>query len=123
MASKLILVDYQNIQNLAGLKQLGESVVCEIFIDSKRKISPEQFEEFEHVRPGWHVVRHSGRNSADFRIVFELRELLNKYDEFYILSKDKDFDSIIDHVSTNERFVGKRIKRIENLSEANFHKN
>ena len=123
MASKLILIDYQNIQDLTGLKQLGESVVCEIFIDSKRKISPEQFEEFKYATTRWHVVRHPGRNAADFRIVFELRELLNKYDEFYILSKDKDFDSIIDFVSTDERFAGKRIKRIENLSEANFHKN
>ena len=123
MSLKFILVDYQNIQNLAGLKQLGESVVCEMFIDHKRKISPEQFEEFKYATTRWHVVRHSGRNAADFRIVFRLRELLYEFDEFYVLSRDTDFDSIIDFVLTDECFAGKRIKRIENLSEANFHKN
>ena len=123
MSLKFILVDYQNIQDLTGLKQLGESVVCEMFIDPKRKISPEQFQEFEYATTRWHIVRHPGRNAADLRIVFRLRELLYEFDEFYILSKDKDFDSIIDHVLTDERFAGKRIKRIENLSKANFNKN
>ena len=49
--------------------------------------------------------------------------LLYEFDEFYVLSRDMDFDFIIDFVLTDERFAGKRIKRIENLSEANFHKN
>ena len=120
MSLKFILVDYQNIQDLTGLKQLGESVVCEMFIDPKRKIYPEQFQEFEYATTRWHVVRHPGRNAADLRIVFRLRELLYEFDEFYILSKDTDFDSIIAFVLTKP---GKRIKRIENLSEANFNKN
>ena len=123
MSLKFILVDYQNISNLAGLKQLGESVACEIFMDPKQKISPEQFEEFKYATTRWHIVRHSGSNAADFQIVFRLRELLYEFDEFYILSRDRDFDSIIDFVLTDERFAGKRIKRIENLSKANFHKN
>ena len=123
MSLKFILVDYQNIQNLAGLKQLGESVVCEMFIGPKQTISPKQFEAFKYATTRWHVVRHPGKNAADFQIVFRLRELLYEFDEFYVLSKDKGFDSVVDLVLTDERFAGKRIKRIENLSEANFHKN
>ena len=66
MTSKVILIDYQNIQDLTGLRQLG-AVACEMFIDPKRKISPEQFEEFKYATTRWHVVRQSGRNAADFR--------------------------------------------------------
>ena len=117
MSSKLILIDYQNIQNLAGLRQLGKSVVCEVFIGPNQKISGGQLQEFEYATTVWSVVSQSGKNAADMQIAFKLGQMIDKFNEFYILSKDTDFDSIIAFVLTKP---GKRIKRIENLSKANF---
>lgn len=63
------------------------------------------------------VVSQSGKNAADMQIAFKLGQMIDKFNEFYVLSKDTDFDSIIAFVLTKP---GKRIKRIENLSKANF---
>ena len=126
MTSKLILIDYQNIQDLTGLSQLGKSlsqleksVVCEVFMGPNQKISPEQLQKFEYTTAWLYVVSQSGRNAADMRIVFRLGQLIDdfEFDEFYVLSTNKDFDSIIAFISTK---LGRRIKRIENFSKANF---
>jgi uncharacterized LabA/DUF88 family protein len=122
-SKKLILIDYQNIQDLTGLRQLGRSAVCEVFFSPNQKIKGKRLQEFEYATEyatiGWNEVNHPGRNAADMRIVFKLRELLDKYDEFYILSKDKDFDSIVAFVRTHP---GKRIRRIENFSPKKIFK-
>ena len=115
--TKLILIDYQNVQNMAGLRQLGKSVACEVFIGPNQKISGEQLQEFEFATTGWNVVSQSGKNAADMLIAFKLGQMIDKFNEFYVLSKDTDFDSIIAFVLAKP---GKRIKRIENLSQSNF---
>lgn len=116
-AKKLILIDYQNIQNITGIRQLGKQVVCEVFLGPNQKISGEQLQEFEYATTRWNVVNQPGKNAADMQIAFKLGQMIDKFNEFYVLSKDTDFDSIIAFVLTKP---GKRIKRIENLSKANF---
>ena len=116
-SQKLILIDYQNIQNMTGIKQLGKSVVCEVFLGPNQKISGEQLQEFEYAITRWKVVNQPGKNAADMQIVFKLGQLIDNFNEFYILSKDTDFDSVIAFVLAKP---GKRIKRIENLSKNNF---
>ena len=116
-AKKLILIDYQNIQNITGIRQLGKQVVCEVFLGPNQKISGEQLQEFEYAITRWNVVNQPGKNAADMQIAFKLGQLIDNFNEFYILSKDTDFDSMIAFVLAKP---GKRIKRIETLSKNNF---
>ncbi len=115
---KLVLIDYQNIQNLAGLRQLGKSIVCEVFLGVNQKLSGEQLHEFEFATTRWNLVKQQGKNAADMLIVLKLGQLLDDFNEIYIVSKDRDFDSIVAFVSAKPN---KLIKRIENFAKTNFH--
>lgn len=113
----VLLIDYENVQNfnLAVLQQ--QSIDIKIFVGkSQSKIpidlvqSTQQFGQ----RIEWVKIEGTGNNALDFHIAFYLGKLGSSPEDisFLILSKDKGFDPLIQHINKG------KIKccRIENLS-------
>lgn len=112
----VILVDFQNIQNLTGLRALGAKVACEMFIGVNQKIPGTQILELEHTDVTWHVVVQTYKNALDMRIAYRIGQIINDFDQIYVLSKDTGFESL----SFINSLPGKEIKRIESLAASHF---
>jgi hypothetical protein len=115
--SKLLLVDYENVQRVA-LTELDSSYRVVIFVGASQKNLP-----FDLVtvaqrlgdRVEWQKVSGEGRNALDFFIACELGRVLerNPKPECTVLSNDRGFDPLLKHLN----LLGLRCRRINNLQE------
>lgn len=115
-----ILVDYENVQpspeELALLK--GRACKVKVFVGAKRSTLPVPFvtamqslgSDGEYV-----LLKASGNNALDFHIAFSIG-LIAAQDPtqfFHIISKDKDYDSLIENLKTTNVFV----RRSESIAD------
>ncbi|MGJ8620340.1 MAG: PIN domain-containing protein [Methylophilaceae bacterium] len=117
MTKKLILVDYENRQNL-DLSILDSSYKAIIFVGHfqeepriKRKIAKKN----RLVVVNYLKVNGAGKNGLDFHIAFKLGQIYENAPETecYILSADKGFDPLLRHFND----IGFSCRRIDKLTE------
>jgi hypothetical protein len=117
----VLLVDYENIQNLDLSMVQEQDIEIRIFIgQTQHKIPVELVQATQRLgkRVEWIKIEGTGSNALDFHIAFYLGQL-SKDDErnsFLILSKDKGFDPLIKYIKKN-KINCKRIQSLLDLSQ------
>ena len=117
MHNKLLLVDYENVQQLDfGL--LGEGYDVIVFVGATQKNAPiELVARAQKLgsRLDWRRVDGNGNNALDFYIACELGCILERSPNVHctVLSKDKGFDPLLRHLNKS----GLKCARINSLLE------
>lgn len=117
MTQKLLLVDFENVQQV-DLSRLGDGTNVIIFVGaSKKAVSIELVTSAQKLgaRVEWHKVEGNGSNALDFHIACHLGRVLEKSPQLHciVLSKDKGFDPLVRQLNK----VGLKCKRINSLLE------
>lgn len=117
MTSKLLLVDYENVQQIDfGLIDDAYHVI--IFVGAVQKNVPIELVASAQKlgsRVEWCRVEGSGRNALDFFIACHLGRMLERKaaTQCTVLSKDTGFDPLLRHLSKN----GLKCRRLNSLLE------
>lgn len=117
MSSKLVLVDYENVQRI-DLSILDESYRAIVFVGANQQppkaarhpATAHRFSRVDFLR-----VAGSGRNALDFHIAFHLGRTFETapQTECFVLSRDKGYDPLLLHLNRN----GVKCRRIEALED------
>lgn len=119
MTEKLLLVDFENVQQL-DFSCLDSKFSITIFVGASQKNVPfELVTESQKLgsRVEWQKIEGNGSNALDFHIAMQLGRVLEKPQkpECTILSKDKGFDPLIKYLNK----AGLKCNRINSLLELN----
>ena len=104
-ATSLLFVDYENVGKALDLNVIPEGVRVLIFIGALQKSVPTELMRVAH-RMGPRFVpidiEGQGKNALDFHVAYYLGEHLaaNPQTDCIVLSKDKGFDLLIKHSSS-----------------------
>lgn len=117
MSRKLLLIDYENIQNF-DLSRLSGDIDVAIFVGAGQKNIPLALTKAAQKlgeRLEWHEIEGNGHNALDFHIACHLGRVLEKArgPECYVLSHDSGFDPLLKYLCKN----GLKCSRIANLAE------
>ena len=117
MTKKLLLVDFENIQDV-DLSAFDNSFHIVIFVGASQKTLPTNLvikNQKLGSRLEWKQVEGNGKNALDLCIAYELGKIFEKEPqaECIILSKDKGFKPLLDDLKKKSR----NCKRIESLPE------
>jgi len=117
LTTRLLLVDYENVQQVDfGLVAEGYDVM--VFVGANQKSVPIELVAGAQrlgSRVKWERVEGSGRNALDFFIACQLGRVAERAAGTHctVLSKDKGFDPLLRHLSRN----GLKCRRINSLLE------
>jgi PIN domain len=103
----VLLVDYENVQNLDLSLVREQDIEIRIFIgQTQHKIPVELVQATQQLgqRVEWIKIEGTGSNALDFHIAFYLGQFSkdNGGNSFLILSKDKGFDPLIKYIKKNK---------------------
>lgn len=117
MNQKLILVDYENIQQI-DLSVLDGSYRAIIFVGAKQnppKASKNKATLHRFNRVDFHKIEGAGKNALDFHIAFQLGRTIETAPQTvcFVLSRDKGFDPLLSHINKS----GLNCSRIVSLDE------
>jgi hypothetical protein len=117
MTQKLLLVDFENVQQV-DLARLDESYRIIIFVGAGQKSVPIEFVANAQKlgnRIEWQRVDAKGSNALDFFIACQLGRVLEKSPRLHciVLSKDKGFDPLLRHLNK----IGLKCKHLNSLLE------
>lgn len=119
MASKLVLVDYENIQNLDGIDKMLDYDMKVLVGKNQTKIPIDLVLQTQQLGKSleWLKVNGQGKNALDFYISFYMGKYLEakRYTNFVIVSKDTGYDPLIDHI--NEVAGSRIVKRVTNITQ------
>ena len=117
MNNRLLLVDYENVQQLDfGL--LGEGYDVIIFAGASQKSVPiDLVASAQRLgdRVAWQRVEGNGKNALDFHIACELGRVLERGSKVHctVLSKDQGFDPLLRYLGKN----GLKCRRVNSMLE------
>jgi hypothetical protein len=117
MTQKLLLVDFENVQQV-DLARLDDSFQIIIFVGAAQKSIPiELVTNAQKLgsRIEWQRVDANGSNALDFFIACQLGRVLERSPQLQciVLSKDKGFDPLLRHLNK----TGLQCKRLNSLLE------
>ena len=117
MSKKLLLVDYENVQQV-DLSRLDDSYEVIIFVGATQKSVPiELVTQAQKLgqRVDWHRVDAVGSNALDFHIACHLGRVIERLpqQQCLVLSKDKGFDPLLRHLNKE----GLKCRRLNSLLE------
>lgn len=117
MAEKVLLVDFENVQQV-DFSKIDKTFNVSIFVGCNQKNIP--FELVDAAQPlgtkvEWVKIEGNGSNALDFHIAMQLGRILesSSKSECIVLSKDKGFDPLIKFLNK----AGLVCKRINSLLE------
>ena len=99
MSNKLLLVDFENVQQV-DFSRLDTTYKVTIFVGASQKNVPIELvtnaQKFG-IQVEWQKIEGNGSNALDFHIAMELGRILEKSNkpECIVLSKDKGFDPLL----------------------------
>ena len=104
-----LLVDFENVRDVA-LSELKERCWVKIFLGrSQKSIPTAMVTDAQHLgaRLEWIRIAGDGRNNLDFHLSYHFGRLMAEHPEaaFVIVTHDKGFDPLIEHVSRGGRRV------------------
>jgi hypothetical protein len=117
VSAKLLLVDFENVQEL-DLSGLDENFQIMVFVGASQKSVPielvKNLQGFGN-RVDWQKVDGNGSNALDFFIACQLGRVWERSPQLQciVLSKDKGFDPLLLHLRRN----GLKCRRIESLHQ------
>lgn len=117
--SSLLFVDYENVGKSLDLKLVPESVQVLVFFGASQKSVPTEFMRTAH-RMGPRFVQidiaGQGKNALDFHVAYYLGEQLaaNAQADCIVLSKDKGFDVLIEHLKQR----GFKVRGADSMAQA-----
>jgi NACalpha-BTF3-like transcription factor len=126
---KLVLIDYENVQPETINILLPEESFVVVCVGVKQKMLPlELVKSLIHFGQNCQIIESYGvgKNALDFIIIDTMARITTErhFDELYIVSKDKGFDSIISHYLTLKRVAfAKRVDDIEELNSLRVENN
>lgn len=117
MMEKLLLVDFENVQQV-DLPRFADNLHMIIFTGASQKSIPiELVKNLQRLgnRVDWQKVEGNGNNALDFFIACQLGRVLERSPQTVciVLSKDKGFDPLLRHLSKN----GLKCSRITSVLE------
>jgi len=117
MSHKLLLVDFENVQQV-DLSRLDDTFQITIFVGASQKSIPLELVTSAQKlgsRVEWQKVEGNGSNALDFYIACQLGRVLEKTPHLHciVLSKDKGFDPLLRHLNK----LGLKCKRLNSLLE------
>ena len=117
MTGKLLLVDFENVQQV-NLSRLGDITKVIIFVGASQKAVPIALVTSAQklgARVEWQNVEGNGSNALDFHIACHLGRVLETSPQLHciVLSKDKGFDPLLRHLNK----TGLKCKRINSMLE------
>ncbi|WP_152548558.1 PIN domain-containing protein [Cupriavidus sp. SK-4] len=117
MTRKLLLVDLEN-KHKVDLSPLDESFKAIIFVGANQnppKASRKPTTAHRFSRVDFLKISGAGKNALDFHIAFELGRTYETAPDTqcYVLSGDKGFDPLLNHLNSN----GMSCRRIESIDE------
>lgn len=117
MTQKLLLVDFENVQQV-DISRLDDGTNVIIFVGASQKAVPiELVASAQRLgeRVEWQKVEGNGSNALDFHIACHLGRVLEKSPQLrcIVLSKDKGFDPLLRQLNK----LGLKCKRINSLLE------
>lgn len=119
MSTKLVMVDYENIQNLNGISLIHDHDIKVLVGLNQTKIPLDLVLQTQKLGQAleWVKVKGQGKNALDFYIAFYLGKYIEakKYEQYYIVSKDTGYDPLVDFI--NENAGKKRVKRVTNIAQ------
>lgn len=116
MGKLVLLVDYENVQNIDLSVIEEQNLQIKIFVGQSQSKIPlglvQSTQRFGNAVE-WIKIEESGNNSLDFHIAFYLGRLSQENPGFLftVLSKDKGYDPLIRYLCKNKIFC----RRIESL--------
>ncbi|MEM6300051.1 MAG: PIN domain-containing protein [Bacteroidota bacterium] len=116
---RIVLIDYENLPNIDLTKAEDDQTEIHIFVGkNQHKIPIEVVMQMQRMGSKAHWVRISGpgKNNLDFHLCFVMGQLHERKpieNQFFVLSKDKGFDSVVNFA--NE--WGRKCYRIEEISQ------
>jgi hypothetical protein len=116
--SRILLIDYENVQGIDLSEIAGTDCKVSVFTGSSQNKIPIELVTSAQVLGNqlkWVRIDGSGPNALDFHIAYYLGGDIakNPQDEYFILSKDKGFDPLIRHIVKGKV----KCKRIMSISE------
>lgn len=123
MSTKLLLVDYENVQQV-DFALLGEGYHVMVFVGASQKSIPIELVTAAQKlgqRVEWQRVDANGSNALDFFIASQLGRIAERGSaaQCIVLSKDKGFDPLLRHLCKN----GLKCRRINSLLGLNPQSN
>lgn len=120
--SKVLLIDYENVQGISLALVAGTDWKVCIFTGTSQNRIPITLVASAQAlgdRLSWIRIDGSGPNALDFHIAYYLGSGITKNpdDEYYILSKDKGFDPLVKHI-TKGKTICKRITSMGEIASA-----
>ncbi len=117
MNQKLLLVDFENVQQV-DLSRLESNIHVVIFVGENQKTVPIDLVTSAQKlgdRVEWQRVDGNGKNALDFHIACQLGRVIERSPSLHciVLSKDKGFDPLLRHLNKN----GLKCKRINSMLE------
>ena len=117
MAQELLLVDYENVQQV-DFSLLDDSTNVILFVGASQKSIPIELVTSAQklgARVDWQRVEGNGSNALDFHIACHLGRVLEtaRQTRCVVLSKDKGFDPLLRQLNK----IGLRCRRINSLLE------
>lgn len=121
MEKSLLLIDYENIQELSKINNLN-NVEVKVFVGSNQTKIPVDI-VINTQKLGldlqWLKINGQGKNALDFHIAFYLGFAMKEdvFSNYYILSKDGGYDPLITHLKSVHRKKARRITNIGQLTD------
>jgi hypothetical protein len=120
MKKTVILIDYENIQNVDLKLLLGRDVLIKVFHNVSQKFSSSFTSlaiEFGKERIELIQISGSGKNAADFHIAYVLGVLAGKMvnPSFQIISKDSGFGPLVDFIKNHDHIDCLQAARISGI--------
>jgi hypothetical protein len=120
--SKVLLIDYENVQGISLALVAGTDWKVCIFTGTSQNRIPITLVASAQAlgdKLSWIRIDGSGPNALDFHIAYYLGSGITKNpdDEYYILSKDKGFDPLVKHI-TKGKTICKRITSMGEIASA-----
>ena len=117
MPNKLLLVDFENVQQV-DFSRLDKTYKVSIFVGASQKnVSIELVTNAQNfgIPVEWKKIEGNGSNALDFHIAMELGRILEKSNkpECIVLSKDKGFDPLLKFLNK----AGLKCTRLNSLLE------
>ncbi|MBN1578867.1 MAG: hypothetical protein JW913_20065 [Chitinispirillaceae bacterium] len=108
MKKNVILIDYENVQNVDLKPLLDHDVLIKVFHNESQKFSStftRTAMEFGRERMELIQISGSGKNAADFHIAYVLGRLAREIDApfFHIISKDNGFKPLVNYMKNHEK--------------------
>lgn len=120
MIKNYILIDFENVQPETFDPPDGSLYKVFVFLGEKQTKLPVDLaaslqplgEAVEYIR-----ISGTGKNALDFHIAYWLGKLTenNPKSQFYIVSKDKGFDPLVNHLKK----IKIRVQRVSHISDIN----